>query len=139
MNLAEQAVVVLNDFLLAMNKWENYWYNLKIANPTVDYRTEQKKEIDIIYEKYVTTKERKQGRQVSLSARYPSTFTPSYELISYELSSNNKKIAIKIHHKFDTGIEGKYRYNLIFKNNEWRIDRREIFDYYDNKWIKDNL
>ncbi|HCT6782803.1 TPA: hypothetical protein OT697_003598, partial [Proteus mirabilis] len=78
MNLAEQAVVVLNNFLLAMNKWENYWYNLKIANPTVDYRIEQKKEIDIIYEKYVTTKERKQGRQVSLSARYPSTFTPNY-------------------------------------------------------------
>ena len=139
MNLAEQAVVVLNNFLLAMNKWENYWYNLKIANPTVDYRIEQKKEIDIIYEKYVTTKERKQGRQVSLSARYPSTFTPNYGFISYELSSNNKKIAIEIHHKFDTGIEGKYRYNLIFKDNECRIDRREIFDYYDNKSIKDNL
>jgi hypothetical protein len=112
---------------------------LKNENPNVDYKSEQKKEIDAIYAKYLTHKERKLGRQVSLSTRFPSTFCPNDDIIGCELSGDNKKINIEVQQKFKTGVERKFRYKLILKNNEWRVDRREMFDSYANKWIKDNL
>ena len=138
MNSTEQALKVLKLFLTEMNKWESYWYQVQYENLEVDYTEELKKEIDAIYEKYVTVRERKLGKQVALSTRYPSTFTPDGEIISCELSANNKKIVIEVHKKFDTGVEYEYRYTLIFKNKEWRVDRREMLDY-DGRWIKDTL
>ena len=138
MNSTEQALKVLKLFLTEMNKWESYWYEVQYENPEVDYTEELKKEIDAIYEKYVTVRERKLGKQVALSTRYPSTFTPDGEIISCELSANNKKIVIEVYQKFDTGVRYQYRYTLIFKNKEWRVDRREMLDY-DGRWIKDTL
>ena len=138
MNSTEQALKVLKLFLTEMNKWESYWYQVQYENPEVDYTEELKKEIDAIYEKYVTVRERKLGKQVALSTRFPSTFTPDGEIISCELSANNKKIVIEVHKKFDTGVVYEYRYTLIFKNKEWRVDRREMLDY-DGRWIKDTL
>ena len=138
MNSTEQALKVLKLFLTEMNKWESYWYEVQYENPEVDYTEELKKEIDAIYEKYVTVRERKLGKQVALSTRYPSTFTPDGEIIGCELSANNKKIVIEVHKKFDTGVVYEYRYTLIFKNKEWRVDRREMLDY-DGRWIKDTL
>ena len=138
MNSTEQALKVLKLFLTEMNKWESYWYEVQYENPEVDYTEELKKEIDAIYEKYVTVRERKLGKQVALSTRYPSTFTPDGEIISCELSANNKKIVIEVHKKFDIGVVYEYRYTLIFKNKEWRVDRREMLDY-DGRWIKDTL
>ena len=139
MNSTEQALKVLKLFLTEMNKWESYWYQVQYENPEVDYTEELKKEIDAIYEKYVTVRERKLGKQVALSTRFPSTFTPDGEIISCELSANNKKIVIEVYQKFDTGVRYQYRYTLIFKNNEWRVDRREMFLFSENKWIKDTL
>ena len=138
MNSTEQALKVLKLFLTEMNKWESYWYQVQYENLEVDYTEELKKEIDAIYEKYVTVRERKLGKQVALSTQYPSTFTPDGEIISCELSANNKKIVIEVHKKFDTGVVYEYRYTLIFKNKEWRVDRREMLDY-DGRWIKDTL
>ena len=138
MNSTEQALKVLKLFLTEMKTWEDYWRELQYANLEVDYTKEQKQEIDAIYEKYVTVRERKWGLQVALSTQFPSTFTPDGEIISCELSANNKKILIEIHKKFDTGVEYEYRYTLIFKNKEWRVDRREMLDY-DGKWSKDSL
>ena len=139
MNSTEQALKVLKLFLTEMNKWESYWYQVQYENPEVDYTEELKKEIDAIYGKYVTVRERKRGLQVALSTQFPSTFTPDGEIISCELSANNKKIAIEVYQKFDTGVRYQYRYTLIFKNNEWRVDRREMFLFSENKWIKDTL
>ena len=139
MSSTEQALKVLKLFLTEMNKWESYWYQVQYENPEVDYTEELKKEIDAIYEKYVTVRERKRGLQVALSTQFPSTFTPDGEIISCELSANNKKIVIEVHKKFDTGVVYEYRYTLIFKNNEWRVDRREMFLFSENKWIKDTL
>ena len=138
MSSTEQALKVLKLFLTEMNKWESYWYQVQYENPEVDYTEELKKEIDAIYEKYVTVRERKRGLQVALSTQFPSTFTPDGEIISCELSANNKKIVIEVHKKFDTGVVYEYRYTLIFKNKEWRVDRREMLDY-DGRWIKDTL
>ena len=139
MNSTEQALKVLKLFLTEMKTWEDYWRDLQLENLEIDYAKEQKQEIDAIYEKYVTVRERKRGLQVALSTQFPSTFTPDGEIISCELSANNKKIAIEVYQKFDTGVRYQYRYTLIFKNNEWRVDRREMFLFSENKWIKDTL
>ena len=138
MNSTEQALKVLKLFLTEMNKWESYWYQVQYENLEVDYTEELKKEIDAIYEKYVTVRERKLGKQVALSTHYPSTFTPDGEIISCELSANNKKIVIEVHKKFDTGVVYEYRYTLIFKNKEWRVDKREVLEY-DGRWCKSSL
>ena len=139
MNSTEQALKVLKLFLTEMKTWEDYWRDLQLENLEIDYSKEQKQEIDAIYEKYVTVRERKRGLQVALSTQFPSTFTPDGEIISCELSANNKKIVIEVHKKFDTGVVYEYRYTLIFKNKEWRVDRREMFLFSENKWIKDTL
>ena len=139
MNSTEQALKVLKLFLTEMKTWEDCWRDLQLENLEIDYSKEQKQEIDAIYEKYVTVRERKLGKQVALSTQYPSTFTPDGEIISCELSANNKKIVIEVHKKFDTGVVYEYRYTLIFKNKEWRVDRREMFLFSENKWIKDTL
>ena len=139
MNSTEQALKVLKLFLTEMKTWEDYWRDLQLENLEIDYSKEQKQEIDAIYEKYVTVRERKLGKQVALSTQFPSTFTPDGEIISCELSANNKKIVIEVYQKFDTGVRYQYRYTLIFKNNEWRVDRREMFLFSENKWIKDTL
>ena len=139
MNSTEQALKVLKLFLTEMKTWEDYWRDLQLENLEIDYSKEQKQEIDAIYEKYVTVRERKRGLQVALSTQFPSTFTPDGEIISCELSANNKKIVIEVHKKFDTGVRYQYRYTLIFKNKEWRVDRREMFLFSENKWIKDTL
>ena len=138
MNSTEQALKVLKLFLTEMKTWEDYWRDLQLENLEIDYSKEQKKEIDAIYEKYVTVRERKLGKQVALSTRYPSTFTPDGEIISCELSANNKKIVIEVHKKFDTGVVYEYRYTLIFKNKEWRVDKREVLEY-DGRWCKSSL
>ena len=138
MNSTEQALKVLKLFLTEMKTWEDYWFELRYANPGINYKKDQKQELDAIYEKYVTVRERKLGRQAALSTQNPSTFTPDGEIISCELSANNKKIVIEVHKKFDTGVVYEYRYTLIFKNKEWRVDRREMLDY-DGRWIKDTL
>ncbi|WP_295812040.1 NTF2 fold immunity protein [uncultured Apibacter sp.] len=127
MNSTEQALKVLKLFLTEMKTWEDYWRELQYANLEVDYTKEQKQEIDAIYEKYVTVRERKWGLQVALSTQFPSTFTPDGEIISCELSANNKKILIEVYKKFDTGVRYQYRYTLIFKYKKWLVDRREIF------------
>ena len=141
MNSTEQALKVLKLFLTEMKTWEDYWCELRFANfgLGVDYSKEQKQELDAIYEKYVTVRERKWGLQVALSTQFPSTFTPDGEIISCELSANNKKILIEVYKKFDTGVEYQYRYTLIFKYKKWLVDRREMFDYYDGKWSKSSL
>ena len=138
MNSTEQALKVLKLFLTEMKTWEDYWRDLQLENLEIDYSKEQKKEIDAIYEKYVTVRERKRGLQVALSTQFPSTFTPDGEIISCELSANNKKIVIEVHKKFDTGVVYEYRYTLIFKNNEWRVDKREVLEY-DGRWCKSSL
>ncbi len=138
MNSTEQALKVLKLFLTEMKTWEDYWRDLQLENLEIDYSKEQKQEIDAIYEKYVTVRERKLGKQVALSTQYPSTFTPDGEIISCELSANNKKILIEVHKKFDTGVVYEYRYTLIFKNKEWRVDKREVLEY-DGRWCKSSL
>ena len=138
MNSTEQALKVLKLFLTEMKKWEDYWRDLQLENLEIDYSKEKKQEIDAIYEKYVTVRERKLGKQVALSTQYPSTFTPDGEIISCELSANNKKIVIEVHKKFATGVVYEYRYTLIFKNKEWRVDKREVLEY-DGRWCKSSL
>ena len=138
MNSTEQALKVLKLFLTEMKTWEDYWRDLQLENLEIDYSKEQKQEIDAIYEKYVTVRERKRGLQVALSTQFPSTFTPDGEIISCELSANNKKIVIEVHKKFDTGVVYEYRYTLIFKNKEWRVDKREVLEY-DGRWCKSSL
>ena len=132
----QEAVAVLKKFIIAMNKWEVYYYNL-----TMDYMDQGKKltplspkkreELDAIYNTYLTLRERKYGRQAALNTRYPPEYSPDEEILAIEVLKKNK---IAIETQDHSILEYRYRYTLHYKNKEWRIDKKEVYRDEDDKW-----
>ncbi|MBS9429662.1 NTF2 fold immunity protein [Photorhabdus akhurstii] len=131
MNNIERAQSVLETFIQEMNKWEVFYYregSRKRNTPIV--KEKMKNELDEIFSKNCTLKERKQGRQVSLMLSSPPD---NDEITSKELDKNKAIFIIQKH----TGFKNKYRYTLHFKNNEWRVDKKEWLS--GDKWKQDYL
>ena len=132
----QEAVAVLKKFIIAMNKWEVYYYNL-----TMDYMDQGKKltplspkkreELDAIYNTYLTLRERKYGRQSSLRVGYPTEYSPDEEILATEVLKKNK---ITIETQEHSVMKYRYRYTLHYKNKEWRIDKKEVYRDEDDKW-----
>ena len=132
----QEAVAVLKKFIIAMNKWEVYYYNL-----TMDYMDQGKKltplspkkreDLDAIYNTYLTLRERKYGRQSALNVRYPPEYSPDEEILATEVLKKNK---IAIETQDHSILEYRYRYTLHYKNKEWRIDKKEVYRDEDDKW-----
>lgn len=133
--MIEDAQATLNNFIHAMSGWELFYYHEVREKGMTSIREQMKKDLDEIFSNFCTLKERKQGRQVSLNCSDPPTYSPDEEILHNELL-RNKAIFVTQQH---TGFEEKYRYTLNFKSNEWRIDKKERFSSYENKWLKDNL
>ncbi|PXZ07170.1 hypothetical protein DKK70_04755 [Gilliamella apicola] len=132
----QEAVAVLKKFIIAMNKWEVYYYNL-----TMDYMDQGKKltplspkkreELNAIYNTYLTLRERKYGRQSALNVGYPPEYSPDEEILATEVLKKNK---IAIETQDHSIFEYRYRYTLHYKNKEWRIDKKEVYRDEDDKW-----
>ena len=132
----QEAVAVLKKFIIAMNKWEVYYYNL-----TMDYMDQGKKltplspkkreELDAIYNTYLTLRERKYGRQSALNVGYPPEYSPDEEILATEVLKKNK---IAIETQEHSVMKYRYRYTLHYKNKEWRIDKKEVYRDEDDKW-----
>ncbi|CNC61927.1 NTF2 fold immunity protein [Yersinia similis] len=134
-NDIEWAEKTLKYFISAMNEWELSSYPLLIDDSSEQIKTIVRNRLDDIFSRYCTLKDRKQGRQVSLSCSEPPGYSMDEDFINIELIKNK---AI-IYTKQNTGFKNKYRYTLQFNNNEWRIDKKERFSPFEEKWIKDNL
>ena len=132
----QEAVAVLKKFIIAMNKWEVYYYNL-----TMDYMDQGKKltplspkkreELDAIYNTYLTLRERKYGRQSALNVGYPAEYSPDEEILATEVLKKNK---IAIETQEHSVMKYRYRYTLHYKNKEWRIDKKEVYRRRNDKW-----
>lgn len=121
------AEIVLKEFITRMNGWELKYYTLFRDEGMTAHKDAAKRELDDIFNFLCTKKERKQGRQVSLSCGEPPEYSLNEEVLSCELNKN-KGVFITQQH---TGFKNKYRYTLLFKNNEWRLDKKE---WFDDKW-----
>ncbi|WP_350312570.1 RhsIA family immunity protein [Dickeya fangzhongdai] len=130
-----KAEKVLKEFIIQMNQWELKYYPLFRNEGMTAYKDAAKKELDDIYDLFCTKKERKQGRQISLSCGEPPEYSPDEEVLSSEL---NKNKCVFITQQY-TEAKNKFRYTLQFKEDEWLIDKKERFSFYDDKWIKYNL
>lgn len=67
-------------------------------------------------------------------------FPPDYdvdndEILDVEINKNKSIVTVQKH----TGFKDKFRYTLHFKNNEWRVDKRERFSSSEDKWVKYGL
>ncbi|WP_380180342.1 NTF2 fold immunity protein [Kalamiella sp. sgz302252] len=133
--MSNEARVVLFEFIKAMNYWELTYYPLIKGGGMFSIKDEMRKELDKIFNNFCTGRERKQGRQVSLSCSEPPTYSPDEEVVNEEEFKNKVIIDTQQH----LGFKEKYRYTLHFKNGRWLIDKKERFSDYENKWIKDIL
>ena len=137
----QEAVAVLKKFIIAMNKWEVYYHTL-----TMEYVDKGKKlapldakkgeELDAIFNTYCTLKERKYGRQAALNTQYPAEYSPDEEILATEVLNKNK---IAIETQEHSLLEERYRYTLHYKNKDWRIDKKEVYNDQDDKWDKLSL
>ncbi|MBN3230256.1 NTF2 fold immunity protein [Pectobacterium brasiliense] len=135
MDELSKAEAVLKEFILQMNRWELKYYPLFRSEGMSVHKDTAKKDLDDIYGLFCTKKERKQGRQVSLSCGEPPEYSPDEEILSGEL---NKNKAIFLNQQY-TEAKSKFRYTLNFKDGEWRIDKKERLSSFEDKWIKYNL
>ncbi len=130
----EEAKYVLLHFMEEMNAWEIKYYKL-YSDDTLKYMDAAVDDLRKIYAKWLTIKERKTGRSAGPgpSVGIPPEYDPNTEIVeSTEESGKNKLL---FYTQQTTGFKTKLRYTLIFTKNEWRIDKKEGYDHYKEKWV----
>lgn len=129
----ENAKRVLKDFIIAMNRLEVHFYPILKSNSgnNDEVFSQMRKELDAIFDKYCTKKDRKYGRQAALHCGEPPEYSPDEEILKTEKLKGNK---IAIYTQQKTGAESQCRYILHYKNNECLIDRKEAYYEFNKKW-----
>ncbi len=128
-------VETLTCFMKEMNQWENSYRDAFIKDHFVD-KEPYRIELNNIFSEWCTVKERKYGRQTSMQVSFPPDYDPENdEIIGSDVIKKKAFITVQK----NMGFKNRYLYTLHFKNNEWRIDKKERFSSDENKWVKDNL
>ncbi|MGN6085218.1 NTF2 fold immunity protein [Trinickia sp.] len=139
----ESARTLLASFMQKMHEWEVKTFDL--------YRPENggpekngslaKAELKAIYDEYLTERDRKTGRLAGPSAELP----PEYDLSAEEFISSEpvgeSKVVIstKWTHPEIGDFSEDRRYTMVWKENGWRLDKKEIFSVHKDKWINQTL
>lgn len=134
----ENAKEVLKEFIVAMNWWETHFYPL-LASDSGNHDevfAQMRKELDAIFAKFCTPRERKYGRQAALDCGDPPEYSPDEEILKTEELKKNKII---IYTQQKTGVEYQCRYTLHHKKDGWRVDRKEVYSNFEKKWRKESL
>ncbi|WP_167016199.1 NTF2 fold immunity protein [Candidatus Pantoea multigeneris] len=135
MNDINGAKETLTTFIFEMNKWEVESYGLLAEGGTDEIKNKIKIELDSIFNTYCTLRDRKQGRQVSLSCSEPPEYSLDEEITSAAIAKN--KAIIETQQK--TGFENVFKYTLNHTALGWRIDKKERFSEFESKWVKYNI
>jgi altronate dehydratase len=129
---------VFREFSLSMYKWNLLCIELEESEE--DYKATREKmltELNKIFQEYLTIRERKYGRQAGLGYSIdPVEYNPETNKV---LSCVIEKSKAFIEVKETVGFENKLKYTLHKKTDGWRIDKREFFDEFKNKWIAMSL
>lgn len=130
----DHAKSILIAFISDMNAWEIKYYPL-FCESIIKYENIATKELLEIYNKYLTQKDRKYGREHNLACRIPPEYDTDTESIeSTEEIGKNKYVIYTLSTQMKEYVV-KYRYTLKFIKQEWRIDKKEIFDIFKDKWV----
>jgi hypothetical protein len=136
----DKASAVLLEFMSVMKEWENKFatlYRRENGGPEA-HGSQAKIELQLIYQKYLTGRDRKLGRMAGPSAGYPPEFDPDAEKIISSESINNRKVVFETlwtHPKVPSSTQ-QHRYTMLCKSGEWRLDRKETFRSFEAKWVK---
>ncbi|MGL5219714.1 MAG: RhsIA family immunity protein [Plesiomonas shigelloides] len=135
MNISDEPTGVLLSFFSAMNKWEKDNY-MPMREGGIEEQSKAQDEIDTIFLKFCTIRDRKIGRQASLQCGEPPEYSIDTQPIVH-VETKGKKVVVYTEQL--NRLKNKYRYTLHYKNDEWRIDKKERFSPVEDKWIKDSL
>jgi hypothetical protein len=129
----EIAKNILKEFIIAMNHWEVHYYPLVKNDSSNGIRLKMMNDLNFIFNKFCTKKERKYGRQISLGCGNPPEYSPDEKILKIEELKGNKAA---IYTQEQHGVEDQFRYTLHYTNHKWRIDKKEVYDDSDKKWKK---
>jgi hypothetical protein len=137
----ERATTISLEFMAAMREWENKFARLyRRENGRPETHAHQAKiELEPIYEKYLTKRDRKYGRMASASAGWPPEFDPDAGKIVATESINDRKVILESLWTHPTAVPvhtEKNRFTMTYKNGEWRLDRKENYSAYQGRWVK---
>ena len=135
LNLAEEH---LKNFIIEMNQLEKDIGEKFIKNNelmTDSIKDNMREKLIAIFNRYCTQKDRKHGSINNLSISIPPTYGINEKVIKKEIEKNK----ITLYTIGDDPLNCEYRYTLRKKAGSWLIDRKEMYDDYDQKWINDIL
>jgi hypothetical protein len=122
----------LKSFISSMYNWNTICIELdKIPGEFHKQRDKLLEKLNQVFCEYITKKDRKYAQQLSYSD------PPEYNLATNEILScliDGKKAFIEVQET--VGFKEKIKYTLHQKNDGWRIDKKEAYNEFDNKWEK---
>lgn len=134
--MESQIKEIFNSFMNEMYFWEERANKYIDAGKDVPDK-EFLDELEVIYAKYLTEKDRKKGRINNFTIMSPPEYTPSLEKISnIEIQGNTATV-------YTERTYAKLNEPRIYKwkNVEgiWKIDSAKQYDSFDEKWYIVNL
>jgi hypothetical protein len=132
----DAAVDALFEFMNSMNAWERKYHELYKLGGTVTYAAAAREDINEIYARFLTDRDRKLGQQTAVSAGFPPMFDPKCEKVLNAENIGKGRILITTqwtHPTVATMIQDR-RYTMVFKSGAYLLDKREKYSKFDQKW-----
>jgi urease gamma subunit len=132
----EAATESLYEFMKVMNAWEIKYHDLYKQEGTAKHAEAARAEVNEIYARLLTDRDRKLGQQSAVSAGFPTVFDPSREeVVNAEIVGNGKVLITTrwIHPTVPTMMQD-LRYTMILKSGKYLLDKREKYSKLDGKW-----
>ena len=135
MGEVDEAYAVLRHFIGSMHHWEvTYWQAIaEKGRGTVS--TDMKRDLDVIFETYCTHKKRETGRQVALHCGHPPEYRVDEEFVAGTWAKNAVVIETLQHHI----LASRFGSTMRLHGSEWKVDRKEQYDSFDEKWVNHEL
>jgi hypothetical protein len=137
----DKASAILLEFMSEMKGWENKFatlYKRESGGPEA-HASQAKFELEQIYNKYLTNRDRKYGRMASASAGWPPEFDPDAEEIVATELINGRKVIFETLWTHPTAVPRyteRHRFTMLYQNGRWQLDRKETYSTYQGKWVK---
>jgi NTF2 fold immunity protein len=137
----ESATNSLYEFMKVMNAWEIKYHDLYKQGGTAKHAEAARAEINEIYARFLTDRDRKLGQQSAVSVRNPPQFDPKSEpVVSVEdLGKNKILITTRWVHPSIPTMTKDLRYTMVFKLGKYLLDKREKYSTLDAKWTSVTL
>jgi hypothetical protein len=130
---------VFKQFSIEMYEWNVLCIELENDDSQDEKQKYQsiKGKLDEIFLEYLTIRKRSTGRQAGydFSTAHPEYNPETNEILSSVVEGNKAYIEVQE----TVGFKRKLRYTLHKKKDGWRIDKREHFDEFENKWRSEGI